>query len=188
MSATPGLLGLSLRQGYPDFLDLPWGRPLVEWPGLTSRLVQVQRGVSRHEVVFLSYGSAIFAFKELPEHVAEREYDRLRDLETRGLPAVTPVGFARVRLADDPDPTGILVTRYLDGSLPFRAMFRQPGMERYRDLLEAMAGLQCAHPSWHLLGGRRLEHAVSPHAGELQAFVMPRPASARVVVGRPARG
>jgi tRNA A-37 threonylcarbamoyl transferase component Bud32 len=175
MPTTPGLLGLSLRQGHPDFLDLPWGVPLAAWPERTERLVQVQRGVSRHDVVFLSYGAAIYAFKELPEHVAEREYERLRDLEERGLPAVTPVGFARVRLADEPEPAGVLVTRYLDGSLPFRAMFRQPGMERYRDrLLDAMAGLLVRlHLGGFYWGDCSLSNTLFRRdAGELQAFLV----------------
>jgi hypothetical protein len=48
---------LFLRPGHPDFLDLPWERPLEEWVG-HSRLVEVPRGLSRHPVLFVNYDGA----------------------------------------------------------------------------------------------------------------------------------
>ena len=54
------------RTGHPDFLDLPWHLPLSAWRGSCGRIVEVERGLSRHEVTFASYGGAIYAFKELP--------------------------------------------------------------------------------------------------------------------------
>lgn len=139
--AGPGLTALQIRHGHPDFLDLPWHLPLVEWPSGTTRIVKVQRGLSRHEVMFCGYGGAVYAFKELPPGVAEREYELLRALEERQLPAVLPVGHARARTLGE-GPSSVLVTRYLDGSLPYRTLFMQPGLERYRErLLDAMASL-----------------------------------------------
>ncbi len=139
--AGPGLTALQIRHGHPDFLDLPWHLPLAGWPSGTTRIVKVQRGLSRHEVMFCGYGGAIYAFKELPPGVAEREYELLRALEERQLPAVLPVGHARARTLGE-GPTSVLVTRYLDGSLPYRTLFMQPGLERYRQrLLDAMASL-----------------------------------------------
>jgi len=42
----------------------------------------------------------------------------------------------------DGGENGVLITRYLDGSLPYRTLFMNQGLERYRDrLLDAMAGL-----------------------------------------------
>ncbi len=136
-----GLLALQLRPGHPDLLDLPWRVPLAEWRAASPRVIDVPRGLSRHEVQFVSHGSAIYALKELPDTVAEREYGLLLELESRGLPAVTPAGHARVR-RDDGEVVSVLVTRYLDGSLPYRVLFQNPGLQRYRErLLDAMAGL-----------------------------------------------
>src|SRR5204862_7509655 len=92
-----GLLAAHTRPGHPDFLDLPWQLPLAAWGAHCPRIVQVERGLSRHEVVFVSYAPAIYALKEMPLGAAEREYDLLSELEKRGLPAVIPVGRARTR-------------------------------------------------------------------------------------------
>ncbi|WP_233585232.1 hypothetical protein [Corallococcus sp. CA054B] len=69
------LHSLHIRQGHPDFLDLPWELPLEAWTERSPRVVEVPRGLSRHVVVFVSYGATIYAFKETPARVAQREYD-----------------------------------------------------------------------------------------------------------------
>ncbi len=138
--AHSALLDLHVRPGAPDFLDLPWHVPLAEWSAYTGRLVQVQRGISRHEVAFVNYDEAIYAVKEMPAEAAEREYHMLRALEAGRLPAVSPVGYARMR--QGAETASALLTRYLDGSLPYRLLFMQPGLERYRNrLLGTIAGL-----------------------------------------------
>jgi len=139
---SPGLLSIQIRPGNPDFLDLPWDVALAEWPRTTDRSIQLQRGLSRHEVQFVSYGDAgIYAFKELPEGIAEREYGLLLEMQAKGLPTVEPVGYALVARPDR-SRMGILVTRFLDASHPYRVLFLNPGLERYRErLLDAMAGL-----------------------------------------------
>ena len=134
-------LALHTRSGHPDFLDLPWGAPLSAWPELCSRSVELQRGLSRHEVQFVSYENAVYAFKELVEGAAEREYDLLMEMEVLGLPVVTPVGHVHDR-REGSENVSILITRYLDASHPYRVLFQNPGLERYRErLLDAMAGL-----------------------------------------------
>ncbi len=139
--AAPGLVALSVREGRPDFMDLPWHLPLAAWPGATPRLVEMERGLSRHEVVFASYGGALYSLKELPPGRAEREYDLLRVMEDRRLPAVVASGHARAR-HDGGDETSVLITTFLEGSLPYRTLFMGPGLERYQErLLDAMAGL-----------------------------------------------
>ncbi|MBI5877879.1 MAG: DUF4032 domain-containing protein [Chloroflexi bacterium] len=141
-SAPSALLDLRVRPGAPDFLDLPWHAPLAEWPAYTARLVQVQRGISRHEVVFVNYDDAIYAVKELPPDIAEREYQTLRAMESARLPVVSPVGHAHVRHTEDGEAASVLITRYLDGSLPYRLLFMRPGLARYRNrLLGTIAGL-----------------------------------------------
>ena len=137
-----GLRSILVRPGHPDFLDLPWDTGLAGWPERAERCIQLQRGLSRHEVQFVSYGdTAIYALKELPEGLAAKEYGLLLDMQARGLPAVEPVGHAHVAQADG-TVASLLITRYLDASHPYRVLFLNPGLERYRErLLDAMAGL-----------------------------------------------
>jgi len=141
-SPTPGLLSILVRPGHPDFLDLPFGIELAEWPRSTPRSIELARGLSRHEVQFVSYGeTSAYAFKELPEGLAEKEYALLLDMRTRNLPSVEPVGHALAARSDGTQAS-LLITRYLDGSHPYRVLFLSPGLERYRErLLDAMAGL-----------------------------------------------
>ena len=138
----PGLLSILVRPGHPDFLDLPWEVGLAAWPGATERSIELPRGLSRHEVQFVSYGgTSIYAVKELPEGMAEREYGLLLEMQARSLPSVEPVGHA---LAARPDGqrVSLLITKFLDASHPYRVLFLTPGLERYRErLLDAMAGL-----------------------------------------------
>ncbi len=169
-----GLLVLQLRPGHPDFLDLPWRLPLARWRDECPRLVDVQRGLSRHEVQFVSYGSAIYAVKELADGCAEREYDMLVQLEERGLPTVIAAGHARAR-HEDGEEVSLLVTRYLDASLPYRTLFQHPGLARYRvRLLDAMAGLLVRlHLAGFYWGDCSLSNTLFRRdAGELRAFLV----------------
>ncbi|HVM14085.1 MAG TPA: DUF4032 domain-containing protein [Egibacteraceae bacterium] len=117
---TRGLRILS-RPGHPDFLDLPWDRPLEEWRG--ERMVDVARGVHRHVVRFVDHGGTLYALKELPPRLADREYRLLRKMAEESLPVVEAAGVVRrsdiagVALED------VLITRYLDYSLPYRTVF-----------------------------------------------------------------
>jgi hypothetical protein len=104
------------RPGHPDFLDLPWSQPLESWTH--ERVVDVARGVHRHVVQFVDYNGSLYALKELPPRLAEREYRMLRRMAEESLPAVEAVGtVSRTGLED------VLVTRYLDYSLPYRVLF-----------------------------------------------------------------
>jgi len=108
--------------------------------------------------------------------VVAREYALLRALERHRLPAVKAVGHARVRVErDEADETGILITRFLDASLPFRTLFMNPGLERYRArLMDAMAGLLVRlHLSGFYWGDCSLSNTLFRRdAGELQAFLV----------------
>lgn len=133
-------LNISLRPGNPDFLDLPWDFPLSEWENHSSLLTEVPRGLSRHTVVFVNYGGVLYAIKELPPGLAEKEYDLLMDIGELNLPAVEAVGHVQTR--NRLGTGSALITRYLDHSLPFRWLFMSHSMESYREhLLDAMAGL-----------------------------------------------
>jgi len=171
---THGLLASHTRPGHPDFLDLPWHLPLAAWPGNCPRIVLLERGLSRHEVVFVSYAPAIYALKEMPAGAAEREFDLLAELEKRRLPAVIPVGRARTRTTAG-EELSVLVTRFLDNSLPYRTLFHAAGLEVYRErLLDAVAGLLVRlHLAGFYWGDCSLSNTLFRRdAGELRAYVV----------------
>lgn len=116
----------------PDLLDLPWATPLEEWD--EPRLVRLARGASRHVVRFVKGAAAddrIFALKETSEQLARREYAALRYLKDEGLPAVDAVGIVTGRqhgqVGQRGDLPAVLITRYLDFSLPYRYLFSRAG-------------------------------------------------------------
>lgn len=137
---TSPLPDLHLRPGNPDFQDLPWEHPLSEWQPLCPRLEEVQRGLSRHTVIFVNYDGRLFALKELPGDLAHQEFKLLREMEELRLPVVSPIGYAQI--ATPQLHASVLITRYLDRSLPYRSLFMRSSLTRYREhLLDAMAGL-----------------------------------------------
>jgi hypothetical protein len=52
-----------IRQGYPDFLDLPWEYPLTDWKDHYPRYIEVDKEISCLIVVFVSYRDTTFAIK-----------------------------------------------------------------------------------------------------------------------------
>ncbi|NEA72067.1 DUF4032 domain-containing protein [Streptomyces sp. SID13588] len=122
-------------------LDLPWGIPLEEWPD--EYLVALPRGISRHVVRFARAGDEVVAVKEVGEWAAVREYGLLRDLDRMAIPAVDPVAVVTGRTSADGEPLEpVLITRHLNGSLPYRSMFEttmRPGT--VSRLLDALAVL-----------------------------------------------
>jgi tRNA A-37 threonylcarbamoyl transferase component Bud32 len=133
----PTRFKLRARTGHPSFLDLPWDTPLEEWD--TPRLVNVIRGISRHVVRFVEYDGALYALKELPERPARREWSLLRGLESKGLPVVEAVGIVTER---ENDLDAVLITRHLEYSLPYRALFSGAAIPDLRThLLNALAEL-----------------------------------------------
>ncbi len=128
----------------PALLELPWATPLAEWPA--DRLVTLPQGISRHVVRFVRLAGVVYAVKETPEAIAQREYDLLRQLERLGAPAVEAVAIVAERAAPARDPASglepVLVTRHLQFSLPYRALFshtlRTDTMNRLLDALAAL--------------------------------------------------
>ncbi len=102
------------RGGHPDFLDLPWGQPLEDWDH--PRLVKMAHGISRHVVRFVRFDDRVYALKQTSPHAARTEYRVLRDLRDDHLPVVEPVGLVT---PSEPDGAAVLITRYLDFSLPY---------------------------------------------------------------------
>jgi hypothetical protein len=135
---------------YPAGLNLPWATALEAWP--PALFVDVERGLHRNPVRFAEYGGAIYAIKELLEHVAEREYVLLRALRQLDLPVVEPIGL----VTDRPVPPGrgdrwgLLVTRFLRHSMPYRHVIARGTTEaQANQLLDALAELLV---SLHLAG------------------------------------
>jgi hypothetical protein len=112
------------RVGHPAFTDLPWEVPLAEWE--SPRLVTPVRGISRHVVRFVAYGPDMYALKELPDPIVGREYRLLRILDERAVNVVEAVGTATGRTGADGDRLdGVLITKHLAFSLPYRTLFAQ---------------------------------------------------------------
>ena len=131
---------LRLRVSSPGLLGLPWERPLGEWRDDEADLRELPVGPSRHLVRFVHADDQLWALKELPVRVAEREYAVLRALEARSLPAVRAAGLVR----QPGHGNALLVTRYLTGSWQLRRLFMRlpPDRPRHRArLLDAVASL-----------------------------------------------
>jgi hypothetical protein len=129
------------RTGHPDFLDLPWHLPLAEWE--SERLVTVPAGIHRHVVRFVAYEGSLYALKEMPRRLAEREYRLLRALDEESMPVVEAVGVVSGRGDERQDELGaVLITKHLEFSLPFRTLFTGHGVADLRNsLLDALVQL-----------------------------------------------
>jgi len=130
-------------------VSLPWREPLAQWRD--DRLLEIRnRGLSRHVVRFVAEAGEIFALKELDERLARREYHMLRQLARLGVRAVEPVGV----VVDRPDgQDAVLVTTFLDYSIPYRALFAHPRLQhptgRLMDAqVELLARLHLAGFMW----------------------------------------
>jgi hypothetical protein len=149
---------LTIRTGHPDFLDLPWHRPLAAWE--TPRLVRRERRTDaprgeQRATRHVAYGDAIYAITELPARLAQHEYTVLCALEERGVPVASPVGLVEGR---QPAPAGApgdeaaagaaLITRLAPFTFTCRALVSGagpgapggPGSGRAQ-LVDALAGL-----------------------------------------------
>ena len=120
---------------FPSGLSLPWSAPLETWD--TPIMVSLTRGISRNLVRFICYRDVFYAIKEINERLAIREYDLLRELVELGLPVVEPVALVTERAGSE---KGLLVTRYLDGSLPLRTLISAEATRDGADrLMDAVA-------------------------------------------------
>jgi hypothetical protein len=125
----------------PVLLDLPWTMPLAEWPA--EQLVVLPQGISRHVVRFVRLGGQTYAVKETPQRIAQREYDLLRALERIDAPSVEAVAIVSDRQDAAGEPLeSALVTRHLQFSLPYRALFSNTlRPDTVTRLLDALAAL-----------------------------------------------
>ena len=152
-------------------LTLPWEMPLADWTD--DRLVEIRmRGISRHVVRFVEDGGELYALKALDERLARREYRMLRDLADAGVPAVKATGIVADR---GKDADAILVTRFLDYSTTYRALFSSPrgGLPTDR-LLDALVELLARlHLSGFFWGDCSLSNTLFRYdAGALEAYLV----------------
>ena len=152
-------------------LTLPWAEPLADWAD--PRLVEIrQRGISRHVVRFVADSGELYALKSISERLARREYRLLRSLAELNVPAVEVVGIVVDRGADE---DAILVTRYLDYSATYRALFSSPrGGQPADRLLNALVELLARlHLSGFFWGDCSLSNALfRSDAGTLEAYLV----------------
>lgn len=119
-------MALEITSARPDpaLFDLPWSTPLEDWP--ESHLAALPRGISRHIVRFVKLSGGVLAVKEIKADIAAREFGMLRSLVRMDLPCVTPVGVVTGRIGTDGEPLdACLITRHLQFSLPYRALYSQ---------------------------------------------------------------
>jgi hypothetical protein len=130
------------------------------------------RGIGRHVVRFVEDRGALYALKELPERPARREYTLLRRLEGQGLPVVEAIGLVTGR---GHDLDAVLITRHLDYSLPYRALFAGRAIPDLRShllnaLVELLARLHLRGFFW---GDCSLSNALFRRdAGALSAYLV----------------
>jgi len=127
---------------HPHLGLLPFARNLEAWdlPHMHGVL-----GLHRHVVRLVELGPegrrTSYVVKELPDNLALREYRLLRELDEERLPTAEVVAV----LTEKPGGSdGLLITRHLDYSLPYRTLLSGRGLtipylgER---MLDAMVGL-----------------------------------------------
>lgn len=124
-----------------EVLTLPFDRPLAEWQD--ERIVYVPRGISRHIVRFVDVGGEVFAVKEATDRFVLREHQLLRSLAEHSVPVVEAYGTVIERTNDDGEELGgLLITRHLPFSQPYRSLFTGRSLPQLRiRLLDALAGL-----------------------------------------------
>lgn len=122
----PLTVALEITSARPDpaLFDLPWSIPLEDWP--EDHLAALPRGISRHIVRFVKLSGGVLAVKEIKADIAAREYAMLRALGRLDLPCVTPLGVVTGRVdAHGQTLDACLITRHLQFSLPYRALYSQ---------------------------------------------------------------
>jgi hypothetical protein len=124
-----------------EVLTLPFHLPLAEWED--ERIVYVPRGISRHVVRFVEAGGEVFAVKEATDRFVLREHGLLRALAEHSVPVVDAYGTVVERVGEDGEELGgLLLTRHLQFSQPYRSLFTGRSLPQLRiRLLDALAGL-----------------------------------------------
>ena len=136
-------------------------------------------GLHRHVVKLIEFGDVSYVVKELPDHLALREYRLLREIADAGLPTAEMVAVVtgRTDSAGHVHGEGMIVTRHLDYSLPYRSLLMGRGLEipylgdRVLDALVVL--LVRTHLAGFFWGDCSLSNALFRRdAGALQAYII----------------
>ena len=124
-----------------ELIGLPFDIPLANWPD--ELIVHVPRGISRHLVRFVEVGGEVFAVKEATDRFVLRENSLLRALAEHSVPVVEAYATVVDRTTDDgAELGGLLITRHLTFSQPYRSLFTGRSLPEVRTrLLDALVGL-----------------------------------------------
>jgi tRNA A-37 threonylcarbamoyl transferase component Bud32 len=156
-----------------ELVDWPFLESLDSWtiPGLHE-----VAGLHRHVVRLVEAGEATYVVKELPDNLAQREWRLLRELGDAGLPTAEVVGVVIERdSAGETD--GLLITRNIDYSLPYRVLLSGRGLQipyLGERLLDALAGvLVRLHLAGFYWGDCSLSNTLFRRdAGALSAYII----------------
>jgi hypothetical protein len=160
---------------HPHLGLLPFATDLDDWdlPHMHGVL-----GLHRHVVRLVELGPeghrTSYVVKELPDRLAKREFRLLRALSDNRVPTALAVAVVTGRIGDR---DGLLVTRHVDYSLPYRTLLSGRGLtipylgER---LLDSLVGLLVRlHLAGFFWGDCSLSNALFRRdAGALQAYVI----------------
>lgn len=130
-------------------------------------------GLHRHVVKLVEFGDTSYVVKELPDHLALREYRLLREIDEAGLPTAEMVAVVTERDSGN----GMIVTRHLDYSLPYRTLLMGRGLQiPYLGdrMLDAMVVLLVRiHLAGFFWGDCSLSNTLFRRdAGALQAYII----------------
>ncbi len=153
--------------------DLPWDMPLAQWPA--HLFVTLPRGISRNLVRFAVVEGHLLAIKEISDHAAAQEYRLLRSLRDLSLPAVEPVALVTERESHSRSLMGLIITRYLNFSLPYRLLLSRLEPVANRDrLLDALVDLMVQlHLAGFYWGDCSLSNTLFKRdAGRLAAYLV----------------
>jgi tRNA A-37 threonylcarbamoyl transferase component Bud32 len=150
--------------------QLPFDRRLDEWD-----MPNVHRvlGLHRHIVKLVEFEGISYVVKELPDDLANREYRLLREIAECGLPTAEMVAVVTERQVGE----GLVVTRHLDYSLPYRSLLMGRGLripylgDRMLDALVVL--LVRIHLAGFFWGDCSLSNTLFRRdAGALQAYII----------------
>ncbi|MEN8238475.1 MAG: DUF4032 domain-containing protein [Actinomycetota bacterium] len=132
---------LSVRPDHPDFVDLDWSEPILDWD--STRLVSMPEGIHRHPVVFVAYSHGVYAIKELPIRFARHEFETLGAMEEITRHVAVPVGLVeRPWIDPTSEASGAVITAYVTDAFPYRHLVSGHDFGHRRgSLLDAFAGL-----------------------------------------------
>ncbi len=150
--------------------DLPLNDPLEDW---TMPNVHRVLGLHRHVVKLVECGDVSYVVKELPDELAAREYRLVRAVADARLPTVEMVAAVTERERGE----GLVITRHLDYSLPYRSLLMGRGLripylgDRMLDALVVL--LVRIHLAGFYWGDCSLSNTLFRRdAGALQAYII----------------